>query len=67
MDPYVHTVIATVMLFCSYKLGRYFGGKETWSVICAILLDLYKAESLEITPEGEILVTDANGNERKVN
>jgi len=67
MDPYVHTAIATGMLFVAYQVGKYLGRKEAGHDIWFGLLDVFNAKRIEINEEGEFLVTDHNDNERKVN
>ena len=67
MDPYVHTVIATGMLFITFHIGKRFGRKEAGQEIWFGLLDVFNAKKIEINEEGEFLVTDHNDRERKVN
>ena len=67
MDPYVHTAIATVMLFISYQVGKYKGVKEGASELWMGLLEVFNAKRIEINEDGEFLVTDMNGKEKKVN
>lgn len=67
MDPYVHTAIAVVMLFVSFQIGKYIGIKEGAKEIWFGLLEVFNAKRIEINEDGEFLVTDMNGNEKKVN
>jgi len=67
MDPYVHTAIATGMLFASYQIGKYLGRKEAGQEIWFGLLDVFNAKRIEINDDGEFLVTDFDDRERKVN
>lgn len=67
MDPYLHTAIAVVMLFTSYLIGRYYGRKEAGNEFWFGLLEIFNAKKIEISEDGEFLVTDMNGNEKKVN
>jgi len=67
MDPYVHTAIATVMLFVAYQVGKYLGRKEAGKEIWFGLLDVFNAKKIEINEDGEFMVTDFDGRERKVN
>lgn len=67
MDPYVHTGIAVAMLFVSYQIGSYIGKKEAGEMFWGGLLEVFNAKRIEINEDGEFLVTDMNGNEKKVN
>lgn len=67
MDPYLHTAIAISMLFVSFHVGKYLGRKEAGSEIWFGLLEVFNAKKIEINDDGEFLVTDMNGNEKKVN
>jgi len=67
MDPYVHTAIATGLLFVSFQVGKYFGRKEAGSEFWFSLLEVFNAKRIEINDDGEFLVTDFNDRERKVN
>jgi hypothetical protein len=67
MDPYVHTAIATAMLFFAYQIGKHFGRKEAGSEIWFGLLEVFNAKLIEINEDGEFLVTDHEGIEKKVN
>lgn len=69
MDPMLHTLIATSLLFISYKIGSHLGySKGTFEGEAQVLLLLMKAldcEKIDITEE-EITVYDKNGNGRKL-
>jgi hypothetical protein len=67
MDPYLHTAIATGMLFVSYQIGRYNGVKEGAFELWLGLLEVFNAKEIKINEDGEFLVTDKNGKEKKVN
>lgn len=67
MDPYVHTAIATGMLFVAYHIGKYIGGKEAGKEIWFGLLEVFNAKRIEINDKGEFMVTDFDDKERKVN
>jgi hypothetical protein len=67
MDPYVHTAIATGMLFVAYQVGKYLGRREAGKEIWFGLLDVFNAKKIEINEDGEFMVTDFDGRERKVN
>lgn len=67
MDPYLHTAIATGMLFVAYQIGRYNGVKEGAFELWMGLLEVFNAKEIKINEEGEFLVTDMNGKEKKVN
>ena len=67
MDPYVHTAIATAMLFVSYQIGKHIGGKEAGKEIWFGLLEVFNAKKIEINEDGEFMVTGFDDRERKVN
>ena len=66
MDPTTHTLLATGLIAVSFYAGKHFGRKETVSDFIRTLLDVFKADSLEITEECELFVTDKVGKERQV-
>ena len=66
MDPYLHTIIATGLMFTSYKVGAYFGKQEGYHNMIQTLLQCFRADSLEITEDADFYVT-VNGEEKKVN
>ena len=67
MDPYLHTAIAVALLFISYIIGRYLGIREGRNELWFGLLEVFDAKRIEINEDGEFLVTDMKGNEKKVN
>lgn len=66
MDPILHTVIATGLMFASYKAGEHFGKNEGYHNIIQTLLQCFRADSLEITEDADFFVT-VDGETRKVN
>lgn len=66
MDPYLHTIIAVSLMYCSYKVGRYFGNQDGISDMVQTLLKIFNADSMEINEDGEFYIT-INGQTKKVN
>ena len=67
MDPYVHTVISTGLLYVAFRIGRWKGAKDGELIFWNSLINIFKAKAIEITDDGDMIVTDMNGNEKKVN
>ncbi len=67
MDPYTHTVVAVGLMFGSYWVGRHFGYKDGLIEVWSALLTVFDAKSIIINEDEEMIVTDKNGAERKVN
>ena len=67
MDPYTHTLIAVGLMFGSYWVGRHFGYKDGLIDVWSALLTVFDAKSIVINEDEEMIVTDKNGAERKVN
>ena len=66
MDGTLHTIIATGLMFVSYRFGVYFGKQEGYENIIQTLLHCFRAESLEINEDMEFHIT-VDGETRKVN
>jgi hypothetical protein len=67
MDPYTHTLIAVGLMFGSYWAGRHLGYKDGLIDVWSALLTVFDAKSIVINEDEELIVTDKNGAERKVN
>jgi len=67
MDPYLHTFIATALLFGSYMAGRHFGYRDGLVDVWSSLLTVFKAKKMEINDNDDLIITYENGKERKVN
>jgi len=57
MDPYVHTIIATIMLATSFYVGRHFGKESGILHVWSLLLDALNAKQIEVDEDGIITVT----------
>tara|TARA_S200002703_G_scaffold91381_1_gene78859 strand:- start:2436 stop:2636 length:201 start_codon:yes stop_codon:yes gene_type:complete len=66
MDPILHTIIATGLLFGSFTAGKHYGKAEGYESIIQTLLASFRADSLEIDEELDFYVT-VDGQTRKVN
>lgn len=66
MDGMLHTIIATGMLFVAYSAGKFFGRREGELYVWDIIGNIFNAAKIEITELGELIITDMNGNEKKV-
>ena len=66
MDPTLHTLLTTGLIAVSFNVVKHFGRKETVTDFISTLLNVFKADSLEITEDCELFVTDSNGTQRKV-
>jgi len=67
MDPYLHTIIATLCLFVSYYIGVWRGRKDGETFFWTTLIQIFKAKEIMINEDGDFIVTDMEGVERKVN
>ena len=67
MDSTTHTILSTTMLFVAYKVGRHFGYRDGLVDVWASLLGVFKAKKMVINEKDELIITDKNGNERKIN
>lgn len=67
MDAITHTIIATVMLYVSYQVGKWFGNKEGEDHVWNIIGSVFNAKKIEINEDEEFIVTDIDGKSRKVN
>lgn len=54
------------MLFVAYSAGKFFGRREGEHYVWDIIGNIFNAAKIEITELGELIVTDMNGNEKKV-
>jgi hypothetical protein len=66
MDGYLHTIIATGLMFASYYAGNFFGHRNGEMYVWDIIGNIFNAAKIEITENGELIITDMNGNEKKV-
>lgn len=74
MDGYLHTIIATNLLFASFWVGKFLGRREgkflgrregemyVWDIIG----NIFNAVKIEISESGDMIVTDMNGKEKIV-
>lgn len=67
MDPTTHTILSTALLFVAYKVGRHFGYRDGLVDVWASLLSVFNAKKMVINDNDELIITDKNGNERKIN
>jgi hypothetical protein len=67
MNPYLHTAIAVGLMLSCYIIGRHFGYRSGMIDVWVPILEAFKAKSIEITDDDEVIVTDTNGEKRKVN
>lgn len=66
MDPILHTIIATGLLYGSYRFGIEHGKREGYENIIQTLLHCFRADNLEITEDLDFYVS-VDGETRKVN
>ena len=66
MDPYIHTVIATGLMYVSYRVGYYYGDINGIEGMVQTLLTIFKADGMEINEEGEFWIKK-DGETKKVN
>jgi len=66
MDATLHTILATSLLFISYRVGYYFGDRRGISDMVQTLITVFKADGIEINEDGDFYITK-NGETRKVN
>lgn len=66
MDGYIHTIIATTMLFVAFYAGKIFGRREGEYYVWDIIGNIFNAAKIEVTEKGELIITDMNGNEKQV-
>jgi|TARA_A200000159_G_scaffold141639_1_gene144633 hypothetical protein len=66
MDGITHTIIATGLMFASYYAGNFFGRRKGEMYVWDIIGNIFNAAKIEITENGELIITDMNGNEKKV-
>ena len=57
MDPYIHTIIATILLAISFYVGRYYGKEAGALQVWGDLLDAFDAKQIELNEEGTLTVT----------
>ena len=67
MDPTTHTILSTALLFVAYKVGRHFGYRDGLIDVWVSLLSVFKAKKMVINENDELIITDNNGKERKIN
>jgi hypothetical protein len=67
MDPYLHTIIAIGCMAVSFYAGQYYGKRLGFRDMIHVLLGVFKAESLEITEDGNFFITKEDGIQTKVN
>jgi len=67
MDSTTHTILSTTMLFVAYKVGRHFGYRDGLVDVWTSLLSVFEAKKMVINEKDELIITDKNGNERKIN
>lgn len=67
MDPTTHTILSTALLFVAYKVGRHFGYRDGLVDVWSSLLSIFNAKKMVINDNDELIITDKNGNERKIN
>ena len=66
MDGYVHTIIATVLLFAAFRVGKYFGKQEGEMYVWDIIGTIFNATKIEISESGDMIITDTEGKEKIV-
>jgi hypothetical protein len=66
MDGITHTIIATGLMFASYYAGNFFGYRKGEMYVWDIIGNIFNATKIEVTENGELVITDMNGNEKKV-
>ncbi len=66
MDGLTHTIIATALLFVAFYAGKFFGRREGEFYVWDIIGNIFNAAKIEVTENGELIITDMNGNEKKV-
>jgi hypothetical protein len=66
MDGYLHTIIATGLLFASFWIGKFFGRREGEMYVWDIIGNIFNAVKIEINESGDMIVTDMNGKEKIV-
>ena len=66
MDPILHTIIATGLMYISYLTGRHFGRSEGHKDVIQTILEVFNATGMEINEDGDFLVTTEKET-RKVN
>ena len=66
MDATLHTIIATGLMFISYRIGLYMGHRGGISDMIQTLLTIFEADSMEINEDGEFHITK-KGKTTKVN
>jgi len=67
MDATTHTILSTALLFVAYKVGRHFGYRDGLIDVWITLLNVFDAKKMIINDNGELIIIDKNGNERKIN
>jgi len=67
MDSTTHTILSTALLFVAYKVGRHFGYRDGLVDVWTSLLSVFEAKKMVINEKDELIITDKNGNERKIN
>ena len=66
MDGYLHTIIATGLLFVSFWIGKFFGRREGEMYVWDIIGTIFNAVKIEISESGDMIVTDPNRKEKVV-
>tara|TARA_B100000768_G_scaffold130522_1_gene121114 strand:- start:2819 stop:3034 length:216 start_codon:yes stop_codon:yes gene_type:complete len=65
---HIHAIISSALIIFSYYIGHTIGFKSGVRGVMVLICELYKAKSIRVDEEtGELIVTDENDNERKVN
>ena len=66
MDGKLHTIDETGLLFVAYSAGKFCVRREGELYVWDIIGNVFNAAKIEITELGELIITDMNGNEKKV-
>lgn len=66
MNPIIHTIIATTIIYFSYRVGLYIGTKKGELSILLMFMKILNANDINISEEEGIHVTDKEGKQRKI-
>ena len=67
MDPYIHTLLATSLMFASFMTGKYFGRGEGHRDIIQTILEVFDASGMEINESGDFFITTNDGETKRIN